>query len=56
MLFNFSAHSCNVYERFFAGTLPIGKHGPIYEEGFATVEELKKQTPFEPSSYDSEDF
>lgn len=31
-----------VYERFFNGTLPIGKHGPVYDEGFATIETLKK--------------
>lgn len=26
-----------VYDRFFKGTLPIGKHGPTYERGFAIV-------------------
>jgi predicted Rossmann-fold nucleotide-binding protein len=26
-----------VYREFFKGTLPIGKQGPIYEEGFTTV-------------------
>jgi predicted Rossmann-fold nucleotide-binding protein len=31
-----------VYERFFSGTLPIGKHGPVYPEGFATIETLKQ--------------
>lgn len=27
-------HGLNVYRAFFAGKLPIGKNGPIYEEGF----------------------
>ncbi|MBS0625530.1 MAG: hypothetical protein JSS32_05725 [Verrucomicrobia bacterium] len=27
-----------VYKKFFDGTLPIGKNGPIYEEGFCIVE------------------
>jgi hypothetical protein len=26
----------DIYRRFFSGTLPIGKEGPIYEEGFCT--------------------
>lgn len=26
-----------VYREYFQGTLPIGKHGPIYEEGFVVV-------------------
>jgi hypothetical protein len=26
-----------IYREFFQGTLPIGKHGPIYEEGFVQV-------------------
>jgi predicted Rossmann-fold nucleotide-binding protein len=29
-----------VYEKYFNGTLPIGKEGPIYENGFATVEDI----------------
>jgi predicted Rossmann-fold nucleotide-binding protein len=29
-----------VYEKYFTGTLPIGKEGPIYENGFATVEDI----------------
>jgi predicted Rossmann-fold nucleotide-binding protein len=31
-----------VYERFFNGNLPIGKQGPIYKDGFATLETLKQ--------------
>jgi predicted Rossmann-fold nucleotide-binding protein len=27
-----------VYEKFFKGTLPIGRSGPLFEEGFAIVE------------------
>lgn len=27
----------NVLRSFFSDTLPIGKHGPIYEDGFVTV-------------------
>lgn len=27
----------SVYRQYFNGTLPIGKHGPIYEEGFVKV-------------------
>ncbi|MFI5334485.1 MAG: LOG family protein [Chlamydiales bacterium] len=26
-----------IYQDFFEGTLPIGKHGPIYDDGFATI-------------------
>ena len=26
-----------IYKEYFQGTLPIGKHGPIYEEGFVAV-------------------
>jgi predicted Rossmann-fold nucleotide-binding protein len=31
-----------VLERFFTGTLPIGKGGPIYDEGFCVVGDLQK--------------
>lgn len=31
-----AAQGLDIYRRYFAGTLPIGKKGPIYEEGFVT--------------------
>lgn len=31
-----------IYERFFNGKLPIGKQGPVYLDGFATVESLQE--------------
>jgi predicted Rossmann-fold nucleotide-binding protein len=33
-----AAQSLEIYKRFFEGTLPIGKKGPIYDKGFATIE------------------
>ncbi len=37
-----------VYEQFFNGSLNIGKHGPVYLNGFATVEEIQTM-PHHPS-------
>ncbi len=31
-----------IYKKYFDGTLPIGKEGPIYINGFATIEDIKK--------------
>lgn len=33
-----AGHGLKVYRQFFSGTLPIGKNGPIYKDGFAIVE------------------
>jgi predicted Rossmann-fold nucleotide-binding protein len=30
-----------IYQKFFLGTLPIGRSGPIYKDGFATPEDIK---------------
>lgn len=32
-----SREGLTVYERFFQGTLPIGKEGPLYENGFGVL-------------------
>lgn len=29
-----------IYKRFFEGSLPIGKNGPVYENGFATINSI----------------
>jgi uncharacterized protein YfaA (DUF2138 family) len=29
----------SIYKQFFEGTLPIGKEGPIFDEGFSIVQE-----------------
>jgi len=31
-----------IYERFFKGNLPIGKYGPIFREGFVTLDSLSE--------------
>ncbi len=36
-----ATEALQVYKKFFTATLPIGKEGPIYQEGFVTVSELK---------------
>lgn len=47
-----------VYERFFTGKLPIGKSGPIYNDGFATIETLKEydKIHFAPSAEEDDYF
>jgi predicted Rossmann-fold nucleotide-binding protein len=35
-----AAQGLEIYKRFFKGTLPIGKDGPVYENGFATIDSV----------------
>jgi predicted Rossmann-fold nucleotide-binding protein len=36
-----------VYEKFFDGKLPIGKHGPVYDDGFATIQTMTENLDFQ---------